>query len=98
MNYWATALPLPILGVDYEKLVADPERQARRMVRFLDLEWDPACLDFRNVARPVRTASKWQVRQPVTEASVGRWKKYEAELAPLIEALGGDQFPLVRGT
>jgi len=42
------------------------------MIKFLGLDWDPACLDFQKTDRPVRTASKWQVRQPVTSASVGR--------------------------
>jgi tetratricopeptide (TPR) repeat protein len=98
MAYWATALPLPILSVDYEKLVADLERQARRMVKFLGLDWDAACLDYRHADRAVRTASKWQVRQPISNASVGRWRPYEPFLAPLIDGLSASQFPLERGT
>lgn len=87
---FAQTLPLRILDVSYEKLVANPEPQARRVLDFLDLDWDPACLTPEQAARPVQTASQWQVRQPIHTRSVGRWKTYSAWLAPLIAALGGE--------
>jgi hypothetical protein len=69
--------------VDYEETVADLEGVARRLIAWSGLDWEPACLDFHATARPVRTASVTQVRQPLYTKSVRRWKNYETALAPL---------------
>jgi len=76
-----------MLTIDYEALVADLEGESRRLIEFLDLDWEPACLEFHKTERPVRTASGWQVRQPLFTRSVGRWRKYECHLGPLLEVL-----------
>lgn len=89
MELWKQALDLPILDVHYESLVSDPENQIRRIVAFLGLEWTDACLEPQQTGAAVRTASLWQVRQPIGQSSVGRWKPYEQHLAPMIEAMGG---------
>ena len=60
------------------------------MIDFCGLEWDERCLDFHNTQRSVRTASVAQVRQPIYRNSIGRWKRYEKFLQPLLEALGPD--------
>lgn len=86
-EHWFQSLPLKILAVEYEKLVADTETQSRRLIDFLALDWEPGCLDFHKTQRPVLTASAWQVRQPIYTRSVGRWKHYEEHLGPLFEAL-----------
>jgi hypothetical protein len=52
-------------------------------VEFLGLPWDPRCLDFHNTERVVITASRWQVRQRLNAASIGRWRNYAKHLAPL---------------
>ena len=91
MAGWQRLLPAgAVLEVVYEDLVADVEAGARRLVEYCGLPWDPACLNFHATARPVRTASLAQVRRPIYASSVGRWKRYEQELAPLKEALGSD--------
>ena len=77
-----------MLEVRYEDVVADLEVQARRIVAHCGLGWDPACLDFHKAERQVRTASVTQVRQPLYKTAVGRWKTYEDQLGPLLEALG----------
>jgi len=87
MTHWEAVLGERMLTVDYETLVADPEPEARRMVRHIGLEWDDACLRPHEVARPVHTASAWQVRQPVYRRSAGRAHRYERHLGPLREAL-----------
>ncbi len=87
MDHWHRVLPIPILEVDYESLVAEPERWARELVAWCGLDWDPACLAFHKNPRPVRTASAAQVRQPVHSRSVGRWKNYEASLSDLFEQI-----------
>ena len=91
MAHWQTHLPLSMLTVDYEALVSDPESQSRRLIEFTGLDWDDRCLNFHRHARDVRTASVWQVRQPVYQSSLARWKAYEPWLAPLRESLAAPQ-------
>lgn len=89
MAHWRAVLPPGVmLEVQYEELVADFENHARRIVEFCGMDWDPRCLAFHETKRPVRTASVTQVRQPLYQHAVGRWKAYEPWLGPLIEALG----------
>ena len=71
------------LEIPYEGLVADQERWSRRMLEFIGLPWDPRCLEFHRSEHVVITASKWQVRQRIHGASVGRWRNYERYLGPL---------------
>jgi len=85
MAHWRRVLPAGrLLELPYESLVTDQEAWSRRMIEFLGLTWDPACLAFHETARPILTHSKWQVRRPITAASVGRWRHYAAHLAPLL--------------
>jgi hypothetical protein len=88
MEHWRQALPIRILDVDYENYTSDLEGTARRIVDFVGLDWDPRCLDFYKIDRAVRTASNWQVRQPIYATSVGRWRNYMPHIQPLIDALG----------
>lgn len=88
MVHWRETLPLPMFEVAYEDLIADQERVSRELIAFCGLEWDDACLRFHETERPVRTASYWQVRQPIYGSSVERWRNYDAHLAPLRRALG----------
>ncbi len=83
MKHWATVLPIKIMDVAYEDTVADTEGTARRVIDFLGLDWDPACLDFQNSEKRARTLSVWQVRQPVYQTSVQRWRRYDKHLGPL---------------
>lgn len=76
MRHWQSVSPLPMLEVHYEEVVADTEAQARRLIDFAGLPWDPACLEFHKSGRSVQTLSRWQVRQPVHSRSVGRWRNY----------------------
>ena len=88
MAHWKAVLGNRLLAVDYEALVADPEPHVRAMVAHVGLEWDDACLRPHEVKRAVRTASAWQVRQPVYRSSAGRARRYEQFLEPLREGLG----------
>jgi tetratricopeptide (TPR) repeat protein len=80
-------LPVPILEVDYELMVADQIGSTRRLLEFLNLDWNPACLNFHQTERLVRTASVAQVRQPIYTRSVARWKRYEEFLQPFLNRL-----------
>ena len=85
MAHWRVVLPTNVmLEVQYEEVVGDLETQARRIVAHCGLEWDPHCLDFNRTARPVRTSSVRQVRQPIYKSSMGRWQTYEKFLRPLL--------------
>lgn len=66
--------------VNYEKLVNNPERHAKEMVEFCQLQWQESCLEIQDNAAPVATASAVQVRDSINNSSVGNWKKYEAHL------------------
>ena len=84
---WTRELKLQILELVYEDVVADAETQARRIIDFLGLGWEPTCLDFQNTRRAVTTPSSWQVRQPLYSSSVGRWRRYEKHLGPMLATL-----------
>jgi tetratricopeptide (TPR) repeat protein len=89
MEHWKQVLPVPMLELHYEELTAEPEAVSRRLLAFCGLDWDERCLRFHETDRPVRTASAAQVRNPMYRTAVGRWKRYERHLQPLIAALGG---------
>ncbi len=88
MEHWHKVLPAGVLKeIKYEDVVADTDKKAREIIDFCGLEWDDQCLDFHKSKRPVKTASVVQVRRPVYNTSVNRWKNYRKHLKPLIEAL-----------
>lgn len=58
------------------------------MIAYCGLDWRERSLATQDVDRPIGTASVWQVRQPINAGSVGKWRRYERELAPMIDALG----------
>ena len=89
MEHWQRILPQDrILDVQYEDVITDLEGQARRILAHCSLPWDDKCLDFYRTQRPVRTASRTQVRQPVYTSAIGRWQGYEELLTPLLVELG----------
>ena len=90
MEHWEQVLPEGFLTtVVYEDVVADTEKEARRLIKFLGLPWNPKCVDFHKSDRPVKTASVAQVRKPIYKTSVKRWKKYGDGLQPLVDAIEG---------
>ena len=88
MAHWEAVLGDRLLTLDYEALVADPEPLTRRMVAHVGLEWDDACLRPHEVARTVRTASAWQVRQPVYRRSAGTGAGLRAVSGPVARGAG----------
>lgn len=89
MAHWRAVLPADrYMEIRYEDVVDDLEGGARRMLNFMGLDWDPACLRYTENPRQVRTASFAQVRQPLYRSSIGRWKPYARQLQPLADALG----------
>ena len=89
MAHWRRVLPAgAFLDVQYEEVVGDIESQARRILDHCELEWDARVLHFHKHERPIKTASASQVRKPIYDSSVARWRNYEKFLGPLIAELG----------
>jgi predicted Zn-dependent protease len=88
MAHWDRVLPGEVLRVQHEALVADFEREVRRILEFCGLPFEPACLEFHRTARRVHTASSEQVRRPINTEGLEQWRHYEPWLGPLREALG----------
>ncbi len=87
MRHWIDALDLPIYEDQYEAFVADPDASVRRLLEFLGLPFDETCLRFHESRRRMDTASMGQVRRPLFDTSVGRWRNYEAPLAPALQII-----------
>lgn len=85
MKYWEAVLRVPMLTIDYENLVANQEATVRKIIAFLDLPWDDRCLKFHTSRRIVDTPSYQQVRKPIYDRSVRRWKNYQGFIAPYFD-------------
>ena len=87
MRHWQAVIPGRLLTVDYEDLVRDQEAVSRRIIEFIGLPWDDACMDFTQSRNRVRTVSAFQVRQGIYSSAIGRWRHYERHLGPLRQVL-----------
>jgi tetratricopeptide (TPR) repeat protein len=87
MRHWERCVPNRVLAIDYEELVSDVPTVARRLLDHVGLPWDERCVEFHRTTRPVSTASVTQVRQPVYQRSMARWKQYEQHIPELFAAL-----------
>jgi tetratricopeptide (TPR) repeat protein len=89
MAFWRETLPAgTMIEIRYEDVVENTEREARKIVEHVGLEWDDACLRFYENERPVSTASLMQVRKPIYRDATNRWRKYERHLGPLLDQIG----------
>ena len=86
MAYWQHRLPDRVLSVDYELLVTEPERETRRLLEFLDLPFEAACLEPHATERAVSTPSSLQVRQKIHTKGIGHWRRYATHLEELLAA------------
>ena len=84
MEHWLSVIGNNMLEVNYESLVGNQKQQSQRIIEFCGLQWEDACLQFYENKNPATTASAVQVRQPVYQSSVGKWKNYEEQLQSLI--------------
>jgi hypothetical protein len=86
MAHWEALFSDDIHQLSYDNLVVDPEPQIRALLGFLELPWEPGCLEFHIIENRVKTASIWQVRQPLYQKSSGRWNNYQSDITALLEA------------
>ncbi|WP_276205931.1 sulfotransferase family protein [Halioglobus japonicus] len=87
MACWRERFPGRFLDISYEDTARDLEPNARALIEFLGLPWEDACLQFHEQTGAVTTASAVQVREPAHTRSIGRWRRYEAQLAPMQDEL-----------
>lgn len=87
IDFWRSEVPDWFYEVQYEELVANPEEETRKLIAACGLEWEDACLSFHENKRKVATLSVYQVRQPISSASVALWQRYEKDLKPMLDAL-----------
>jgi Flp pilus assembly protein TadD len=85
--HWKHVLPGRIHELSYEALVEHQEDKTRELLAFCGLSWDEACLQFERNTAPVATASAVQVRSAMYRSAMKRWKRYEPQLAPLLQLL-----------
>jgi tetratricopeptide (TPR) repeat protein len=88
MSHWKSLYGSDTLDFSYDSFVSEPRAQLEQLLAFCGLEWEESCLAFHRVDNAVKTASVWQVREPLYRRSSGRWRNYAAQLAPVEEYLG----------
>ena len=84
MKHWRTIPSLNLIEVRYEDMILHTEQTARGALDFLGLEWDERCVAPHTNPCLVETASQWQVRQPIYDRALERWRHYEKYLGPLM--------------
>lgn len=87
MDHWQDALPGQIHYQRYEDTVEDLDSNVRSLLSYCGIGFHPACLEFHKTKRIIKTPSASQVRQPIYSSSIGRWKRYAKQLAPLKDKL-----------
>lgn len=83
MGHWKRLFGASMFDAVYDEYIADRRRVTQDLLHFLDLPWHEGCLEFQRLPNRVRTASVWQVREPVYRKSSGRWRNYEDRLGPV---------------
>lgn len=91
MDIWRERFPNRIFDISYEDTARDIEPNARALLEYLDLPFEAACLEFHKQGGAVSTASAVQVREPAHTRSIGRWRRYEAQLQPMLSALEAEE-------
>jgi len=85
MAYWYELFPGKIYTAQYEAIIENQEEESRKLIEFCDLPWDDRCLHFHRAEKEVRTASIYQVRQPIYKSSLKGWRHFETQLDPLYQ-------------
>tara|TARA_B100001123_G_scaffold129432_1_gene150365 strand:+ start:3973 stop:5556 length:1584 start_codon:yes stop_codon:yes gene_type:complete len=84
---WKEIYSEQIFSLNYEQLTVNQKEVTANLLEFCNLDWEKACLEFHKTDRNNKTASSFQVRQPLYSSSVKLWKNYEEQLSPLINTL-----------
>jgi tetratricopeptide (TPR) repeat protein len=87
MAHWKSLYGGDIVDFDYDAFVREPRPRVEALLASLGLDWNEECLAFHRRTNAVKTASVWQVREPLYQRASGRWRNYAAELEPVRQAL-----------
>ena len=87
MKFWESQYDHRVYNLDYEKLTSDQESETRKLIKYLELDWEEGCLSPQKNKRSVRTASQQQVRQKVYQGSSEAWRSYEPHLNGAFDSL-----------
>jgi tetratricopeptide (TPR) repeat protein len=94
MARWRERFGDRFFEIAYEDTARDLEPNARALIDFLGLPWEDACLEFHKQDAAVTTASAVQVREPAHTRSIGRWRRYETQLAQMRQMLEEQGVPI----
>jgi hypothetical protein len=83
MLFWNSIFPDSIYKIVYEDVIENPESEVKKLLNYLELDFEESCMNFYKSKRPVKTASSEQVRQPIYKSGVNYWKNYEDNLTVL---------------
>ena len=86
IKHWETVLGFDLMRISYEDLVLQPKRALTGLLGWLGEDWDERCLSFHELKNSVKTASVWQVREPLHAKSISRWKNYHDQFADIFGA------------
>ena len=87
MEHWHSNFPNAIYDIEYETLIKSPEQEIKNLITACELNWEESCMDFHQTDAVIKTASAYQVRQPIYDTSVGLWKNYEENISELLVEL-----------
>jgi tetratricopeptide (TPR) repeat protein len=87
MEHWHDVQPGAIYDVSYESLTQNPDDQIRKLLSHCDLDFEERCLHFDKTEAVIKTASAFQVRQPIYTSSVGLWREYGEFIGPMLDEL-----------
>ena len=87
MAHWKALYPADIFDISYDELVRDPRPVIEQLLDFCGLGWEDRVLDFHRNPSAVKTASVWQVREPLYARSSGRWRNYSRHLEAIKDLL-----------
>lgn len=87
VSFWESIYPDVFYKIQYEELIANQEKEIRRLLEHCCLDWEDSCLQFHKTNRIVKTASAAQVRSPIYSSSVSISQNYNKNLRELKEIL-----------
>ncbi len=94
MTLWRERFAGQFFEIAYEDVARNPDANARALIDYLGLPWEDDCLNYHKQETAVTTASAVQVREPAHTRSIGRWKRYEKQLAPTRHVLEAEGVPV----
>ena len=87
MIFWKSQFEEKIYDINYEDLITNQETEVKKLLKHCELDWDENCMTFYKNKKSVTTASLAQVRSPIYNSSVQKWKNYSSELNELLQII-----------